>query len=67
MFVFFGTVSRSMLISDVGEVSESLFFFVFFEAVSRKMPTSWPMSFGIVVFLGLSREICSSRGEWAFF
>ena len=50
-----------MLISDVGEVSEC------FEAVSRKMPTSWPMSFGIVVFLGLSREICSSRGEWAFF
>ena len=55
---YFGIVSRNMLISDFGEVPESSFPCLFCGTVSRNLLISRPMRFGVLVFWGLSREIC---------
>ena len=58
-FCFFGTVSRNMLISDFGEVPESLFF-LGVGTVSMNMLTSWSMwALVLLFFPGQSRRIFS--------
>ena len=45
----------------------NLWFLGFFGTVSTNMLISWHRSFGTFDFLGLLRQICSSRGVWALF
>ena len=57
----FWTVSTNTLMSDCGEVPESFFLVLFWDCLRL---IAWPMGFGVFVFLGLSRRMCSCDGLW---